>query len=61
MRKEKCPYAWTIPMDKIKDFATTQHYTLVDQISYEKLQERDTPLNKQVCKRLIEDIHIAIT
>jgi methyltransferase (TIGR00027 family) len=61
MRKEKCPYAWVVSSDKIKTFVEEQRYTLIDQISYEELQEKHNPKKIQPKKRLIEDIHIAKT
>lgn len=59
MRKEKCPYAWTISMEAINEFIRKQHYRLINQISYDKLQNYDRSDKKQENRILIEDIHIA--
>jgi methyltransferase (TIGR00027 family) len=61
MRKENCPYAWAIAAEKIEDFIKRLGFTPLDCISYEKLQERDINPKKQQSKRLIEDIHIAVS
>ena len=61
MKKENCPFAWTIPIEKLKAFVISQHYRLVQHISYETLQEHHAERKKQLTTRLIEDIHIAAT
>lgn len=59
MRRQDCPYVWSITIEELADFTRKLDFTLIDTISYDQVQESHGPDKNQLSESFTEDIHIA--